>query len=79
MPTTKYEFTTDKLSYGAITRHYGLGCADSSDFMEIEEGISSEHYIMANRGIIKFSISAYKMTDGNYNVTVCPSSVRIEM
>lgn len=83
MPNESFEFTTEKLSYSSIEdiilNHYDLGYADSSNFMELSEGHSSSHCIMATRGIIEFSASVGKMKDGKYLVTCYPSSVKKEM
>ena len=80
---TGFDFKTDSLSYSTIEdiicKHYGLGYANSSDFMEIEEGSSSEHYITATKGMIEFSMSAYKLPSGNYTVHCYPRSVKVEM
>lgn len=46
-----------------ITQFYGLGYAESSDFMEIKEGINTIT-IIGTRGSGTFSVLAYKTKDG---------------
>lgn len=83
MPNEKYEFTTESLSYCVIeekiVNYYDLGYANSSDFMELTEGISSNHYISATKGIIEFSTTVAKTKDGLYLVICYPKSVKKHM
>lgn len=82
IPPTGFEFETDSLSYGTIERiicrHYDLGCVNTSNFMAIEEGSSSGHFISATRGMIEFGIVVSKMKSGKYWVYCSPSSVKVE-
>lgn len=83
MPNEKFEFTTNSLSYGVIEdrilNFYDLGYANSSDFMELEEGMSSNHYITATKGIIEFRTTVGKTPDGLYLVICYPISVKKQM
>lgn len=83
LPNEEFEFITDSLSYSVIEEKilefYELGYADSSNFMKLEEGISSDHYIVATNGVIEFSTIVGKTKDGLYSVTCHPSSVKRKM
>ena len=83
MPNESFEFTTDKLSYGIIEDrilgHYDLGCANSSNFMDLSEGRSSSLAIDAEKGIIEFTAIVSKKSDGSYAVICYPQSVKKKM
>jgi hypothetical protein len=76
----KYEFITDSLGYSNIEReilnYYNLGDANSSDFMELEMGISKEHFIFAKKGTIEFTSIVWKTKDGQFLVTINPKKIR---
>ena len=70
-----FEFETESLYYGsieaAICKHYDLGFANSSNFMEITEGRGQSITISAVKGSISCYVSAYKKKDENiYKVSV---------
>lgn len=55
----------------AICRAYDLGCPGSSDFTELQLGESRNITIAASKGVIKCSVSAYKIKDsGMYKISV---------
>ncbi len=78
-----FEFNTDNLSFSnvedIILQHYGLGHADSSNFMELPVGRSSSHIIDATNGIIEFNTLVNEMNDGLYFVICYPKSVKKKM
>lgn len=83
MVNERFDFTTESLSYNIIEdiilRHYDLGYAYSSTFMDLPEGCSSSHSIIATQGIIKFSVIVNKNKDGSYLVICYPNSLKKEI
>lgn len=76
----KYEFRTDNLYYSniedKILTYYGLGYANSSNFMELENGIHSGYFIFATKGTIEFSTIVGKTKDDDYLVVINPSKIK---
>lgn len=76
-----FEFQSDTLDYGAIEtpicRYYNLGFANSSSFMELEEGKTTVITIIATNGSVECGVTAYKdRTTGKYKVQVSRADVR---
>lgn len=74
-----FEFKTDDLYYSNIERkilnYYNLGFANTSDFIELEEGIGNEYYISATKGDIKFSATVGRTPDNQYLVMIYPKKI----
>lgn len=76
-----FEFQSDSLDYGAIEnpicRYYRLGFAESSSFLEIEEGKTTAITIIATNGSVECGVTAYRdKATGKYKVVVSRADVR---
>lgn len=76
-----FEFQSDSLDYRAIEnpicRYYRLGFAESSSFLEIEEGKTAAISILATNGSIECGVIAYRdKSTGKYKVFVSRADVR---
>lgn len=69
MTVEGFEFDTKDLDYGsiedAICRHYDLGYANSSNFMEILPGRGQSITILALKGSVTCFVSAYGKKDSD--------------
>lgn len=77
----KLEFESESLSYSEIedkiTKFYGIGYPESSNFMELKVGVHSNYYIMASKGSIEFSaIVGRKAENKGYGITISPNKVK---
>lgn len=76
----KLEIKTSKLDYSVIENEicnfYKLGYADSSNFMELENGVHSGYVIVTSKGSIEFSSIVGKTKDNNYLVTIVPKTIK---
>lgn len=81
MKVDGFEFQSDSLDYGAIEhpicRYYRLGFAESSSFLEIEEGKTTAITIIATNGSVECGVTAYRdKVTGKYKVVVARADVR---
>lgn len=72
---THFECEIDNLYYGtverAISRYFNMGYPSSSDMSpELPEGICDIYTLVCDRKSGKFSVSAYLMKSGKYQLSV---------
>lgn len=76
----KLEFKTDTVYYSTIedeiTQFYDLGYANSSNFVELENGVHSGYVISATKGSIDFSTIVGKTKENEYSITINPIKIK---